>query len=313
MRVVFLGTSPFALPSLERLVRDGYAPELVVTQPDKPRGRDRRPTPTPVGAWALEHGLKLERCDRSGLPELTRRLRASPPDALVVIAYGAILPQELLDAPRLMPINVHASLLPAWRGAAPIHRSILAGDRRTGVSIMRMTRGLDEGPVLDQRAIDIAPAEDLRSLETRLARLGADALMDTLRLLGSGRAPLETPQDASKATIARKIVKEDARMDWALDASELERRVRALSVWPGCETRLGGRRFLVHDAVREDGAQGGPPGRILGLDRAGRLRVGCGRGVLALGRLQAEGRPAVPASEWVNGYRVEPGTSFDSP
>lgn len=314
MRIVYFGTSTFGIPSLEALQKSGHALELIVTAPDKPRGRDRRPSPTPVGQWAIDRGFKPLAAGRADLDGLTDRVMGIRPDVLVVIAYGLILPERLLSAAKLFPLNVHASLLPAWRGAAPIQRAILNGDPVTGVSIMRMTPGLDEGPVLARREVPIEPDEPLESLEQRLAGSGAQALTDVLAACETGHPPAETPQDHRIATLARKITKEEGLVDWSQDAIVLARRIRALSRWPGCQARWSGRRFLLFDASVQQGAGGetGRPGTVLGLDEHGRLRVACGKGVLLVGRLQAEGKQPVRAADWLNGYRVFTGTSFDS-
>lgn len=313
MRIVYLGTSPFGIPSLEALRRDGHSLELIVTSPDKPRGRDRKLSPTPVGRWAIEHGLPLTTAGRADMPAVEAQVAALRPDALVVIAYGVLLPETLLRMPRLFALNVHASILPSWRGAAPIQRAILSGDRTTGVSIMRMTRGLDEGPVLCERALAIATDETLESLEARLAEAGAEALTEVLAAAERGCPPPERPQDHPRATLARKITKDEGVLDWTGDAEVLARRVRALSRWPGCEARWAGRRFLLYDASPVDAPPDGRarPGTVLGLDESGRLRIACGKGELRIGRLQAEGKQPVRASDWLNGYRVTPGTSFD--
>lgn len=314
MRIVYFGTSTFGIPSLEALRQSGHTLELIVTSPDKPRGRDRRPSPTPVGRWALDQGFVPLAAARGDMDGVTERVLEIRPDALVVIAYGLLLPERLLSVPRFFPLNVHASILPAWRGAAPIQRAILSGDPVTGVSIMRMTRGLDEGPVLAVRELAIGPDEDLGSLETRLARSGAEALIEVLAAAQGGHPPIEVPQDPAAATLARKITKDEGALDWSQDATVLSRRIRALSRWPGCEARWSNRRFLLFDASVQVGAEQGVgrPGTVLGLDGRGRLRVVCGKDVLLVGRLQAEGKQPVSAADWLNGYRVQVGSSFDS-
>lgn len=317
MRIVYFGSGPFGIPSLEALRSGGHEIQLIVTSPDKPRGRGRRPCPTPVGEWAMQNKLPLATAGRSDLAAVTERIARLRPEALVVIAYGVILPEDLLATPRFLPLNVHASILPCWRGAAPIQRALLSGDETTGVSIMRMSRGLDEGPVLARSEIAIAPGETLDSLEARLAVLGAELLTSVLAAVESGHAPAEVPQDERRATLAPKITRQEGLIDWSEDAAVLSRRVRALSRWPGCSVWWSRRRFLIDeayeaaapDALSPDKAK---PGTILGLDDQGRLRVACLKGELRIGRLQAEGKQPVRAADWLNGYRVTVGSSFDS-
>lgn len=314
-RVIFFGTAPLAVPCLETLAG---APDLelvaVVTQPDRPRGRDLRLQPTPVKEAALRLGLPVWQPLRCREPEFLDRVRGVAPDLIVVVAYGQILPPALLQIPPRGCLNVHASLLPRHRGAAPIQWALLEGDPETGVTLMLMDAGLDTGPLLARERIPILPHDTAQTLHDRLAGLGAVLLRRTLPDYLAGRIT-PVPQAAEGATYARKLTKEDGRLDWTRPAVELHRRVRALTPWPGTYTYLpaGERRVLLKIwAAQVVPAAAGEPGSVLAADAAG-VVVRCGTDALCLTELQREGGRRLPAAEFLAGHRIEPGTRLDPP
>jgi methionyl-tRNA formyltransferase len=303
LRIAFLGTAEFSVPSLRACLEAGCDVAAVVTQPDRPGDRGR-PAPRPVADLARERGLPLLQPPRIRDPEAAAALLARGVDALVVAAYGQILPVSLLDGPCLGGVNVHASLLPRWRGAAPLAAAILAGDAQTGVSIMRMEAGLDTGPVYARRATPIGAAETAPELGRRLAAMGAELLVEVLGALERGEA-VATPQDAAAATVAPRLRREDGRVDWtAASAVEVDRRVRALDPWPGVTAPLGGAevRLLAGEPLdREPGAE---PGSV--LRTAGEVaEVATRRGVYAVRRVQPPGRRPMDAAAYLRGRRQE--------
>jgi len=283
-RIAFAGTPQFAVPTLAAIVAARAHVPLVLTQPDRPAGRGRRLTASPVKERALELGLPLAQPESLRAPvELPSGKR---PDLLIVIAYGLLLPRRWLDWPRLGCINLHASLLPRWRGAAPIQRAVLAGDEQTGISVMQMDSGLDTGPVHLTRATPIGSRETAGALHDRLAILAAEALLEALPNVLAGTST-PTPQRDALATLAPKIAKHEALLDWREPALALERRVRAFDPWPVAETRLSdGRRLRVFEAeVAAAGAPPAPAGTIVTAGRAG-IDVAAGDGILRLRRIQ---------------------------
>lgn len=301
-----MGTPAFAVPSLRALAR---ATTLVgvVSQPDRPRGRGLASQPSPVSAVALDLGVPLLRPASVKDPETQRALGAWLPDVLVVAAYGKILPRTLLDLPTLAPVNVHASLLPRHRGAAPIAAAIRAGDAETGVSIMLMSEAMDAGDVLLQRAIPITAEHTTESLTADLAALGATALTEALaELRASGLTA--TPQDLDLVTYASKLEKDDGRIDWAADAAAIERTIRAFAPWPSAFTTLEGRTVKILAARVVDAQVAGPPGSL--EVRGDALRVATGGAALELVTVQAEGRKAMPAAAFAAGARLAPGARF---
>ncbi|MEW6321539.1 MAG: methionyl-tRNA formyltransferase [Acidobacteriota bacterium] len=300
LRIAYFGTPAFAVPSLERLLASAHEVVGVVTQPDRPRGRGQRVTPGPVKAVAEGHGLPVLQPARLARDAFDAPFTALGADLGVVAAYGRLLPDWLLAAPRLGMINVHASLLPRWRGAAPVQRAIMAGDTQTGVSIMRVVKALDAGPVLARAARPIGPDETSAEVERDLATLGASLLLDIVDALAAGPVP-EYPQDETAVTYAARLTKEEALLDWRHPAADLHNRVRGLQPWPGAYTHLEGARVLVHRSQLPDCTVPGPPGTIAGLEPGG-LRVACGDGrALDLIELQAEGRRVLPARDFVAG------------
>ncbi len=298
LAVVFAGTPDFALPSLDAIAASRHRLAGVLTQPDRPRGRGRRLAASPVKERAVALGLPVLQPESLRDAVARAAIAALAPDVMVVVAYGLLLPPEVLALPRLGGLNVHASLLPRWRGAAPIARAILAGDATTGVSIMRMEAGLDTGPVMLRRETAIGARETAGELEARLAREGGAAIVAALAALASGRAEF-TPQDSAQATYAAKLSKADARLDWREEAADLDRRVRALNPRPVAETTLDGAQLRVLEAAVVAAAPGPVPGTILAAG-AGGIVVMTGRDGLALQRVQLPGRRAVSAVELAN-------------
>jgi methionyl-tRNA formyltransferase len=282
-RIAFAGTPAFATPALQALIGARARVPLVLTQPDRPAGRGRRLTASPVKELALAHGLAVAQPQTLRPP--TELPAGERPDLMVVVAYGLLLPRSWLDWPRLGCINLHASLLPRWRGAAPIQRAVLAGDAETGVSVMQMNAGLDTGPVHWRRATPIGARETAGALHDRLAVLAAQALLEALPGVLAGTA-VPVPQQDALATHAAKIMKDEARLDWRKPAVELERQVRAFDPWPVAEAQLSdGRRLRVLDAAVLDAAPAAAAGTVVAAGRAG-IDVATGRGVLRLRRIQ---------------------------
>ena len=304
MRVILMGSPDFAVPSLDRLVTDGHAVTLVVTQPDRPAGRGRDLRPSPVKRAAERHGLPLSQPERLSDPDALAVLREARPEVVVVVAFGQFLPRAVRELPPLGCINVHASLLPRYRGAAPIHRAVMAGETETGVSIMRVEEQMDAGPILLQRVGAILPNDDAGSLHDRLAVLGADALADALRLLAAGDAAW-TPQDGPRASPAPKLSDADCRVELVGDAVSLVNRVRGLSPTPGAYLVLAdGRRLRLLKAEARRGS--GPSGVVLAIDEAG-VALGTGEGSLALLAVQPEGKRRMTGAEFARGRRLRVG------
>lgn len=299
LSVVFAGTPDFAVPALEAIAASRHRIRAVYTQPDRPAGRGLRLQPGPVKQAAGALGLPVEQPATLKDAAVVGRLAAWEADVMVVVAYGLLLPQAVLDLPRLGCLNIHASLLPRWRGAAPIQRAILAGDARSGVTIMRMEAGLDTGPMLSQQAVDIGPAETGGSLHRRLAALGAQMIVAALDDLEAGTARFE-PQDDALATQAPKLSKAEATLDWRQPAAVLARQVRAFDPWPVAHTRLDGQPLRIWAAHAVAAAAAAAPGTIVGSDAAG-IAVMTGQGALVLERVQLAGRRAVPAWEFARG------------
>jgi methionyl-tRNA formyltransferase len=299
MRIVFAGTPEFAVPCLRAAA--GKAEVVAVyTQPDRPAGRGRGLTPSPVKLEAVQRGIPVLQPEnfRSALSK--QGLRALKPDLMVVVAYGLILPQSVLDIPEHGCWNVHASLLPRWRGAAPIQRAIEAGDTRSGVCLMQMEKGLDSGPVLLAQALDIGAHETGGQLHDRLSALGAQVLADGLGLLRASIRLPAYPQPAEGVTYAHKIDKAEARLDWSWPAIALANKVRAFNPWPMAETELGGERVRIHGAIALDEAHDAAPGSLLRAGRDG-IDIACGEGVLRIRVLQRDGGKAITAADALNG------------
>jgi len=302
LRVVFLGTPAFAVPTLERIVAAGHRVPCVITQPDRPKGRGQATTASPVKAAALALGLEVYQPERIRRPEALERLAALAPDAMVVVGYGQIIPQAVIDLAPLGIINVHASLLPKYRGAAPIQWAIANGETHTGVATMRIDAGLDTGDVLLKRETGIGPDETAPELGERLAEMGADLLVETLARI---REIVPVPQDPAQATLAPILKKEDGLIDWNRPAGQIHNRARGFHPWPGAWTHFRG-QILHILKTRQPGTESAlPPGRL--RRQSGRLLAGCGGGtVLELVEVQLEGRKRMSGEAFANGQRLAP-------
>lgn len=301
MRIVFAGTPEFAAQHLQALLDAGREIVAVYTQPDRPAGRGQKLAPSPVKQLALQHGIAVYQPQTLRDPAAQAELAALAPDLMVVVAYGLILPQVVLDTPRLGCINSHASLLPRWRGAAPIQRAIEAGDASSGVTVMQMEAGLDTGPMLLKVTTTITAEDTGGSLHDRLATLGSQAVVEAVTKLAAGELRGEV-QDDSLATYAHKLNKDEARLDWSRPAVELERLVRAFNPWPICHSTLNGEALKIHAAQLGEGQ--GAPGSVLAADRSG-LTVACGEGALRLTRLQLPGGKPLSFADLYNSRREQ--------
>ncbi len=305
LRVVFMGSPTWAVPCLQRLLDGPDEVVAVYCQPDKRAGRGRRMTPPPVGMCAKDLCVPLYQPRGLRNHDVIDELAALEPDLIVVVAYGKILPPRVLALPRHGCINVHFSLLPAWRGAAPVQYAIIAGDDTCGVTTMLMDEGMDTGPVLLKRSEPIRPEDTTASLGERLTVLGADLLGDTLEQLRAGTL-VATPQDDAEASYARLLSKDVGQLDWSRSAVELERLVRGTFPWPGAFTFRDGRRVKVLRALLVDHDGETAPGTVVDAGRAG-VTVACGEGFLSLVEVQPEGKRRMDAPSFVNGFRVQPG------
>ena len=306
LRLVFAGTPEFAARALAALLDAGHDVPLVFTQPDRPAGRGLHPSKSAVKQLAEARGLDV--CQPQKLTDegVLDRLGAARPDVLVVAAYGLILPQRVLEIAPHGALNIHASVLPRWRGAAPIQRALLAGDRETGITIMKMDAGLDTGAMLPPHRAPIADDDDAQSLHDRLAALGAEAIVSALADVGAGHAKFQ-PQPDSGATYARKIGNKDAELDWTRSATELERVVRALSPSPGARSQLRGEMVKIWRA--RPAARTGTPGEVLECSTEGIL-IGCGDGALLATELQRAGAKRLAAADFLRGFQLSCGERF---
>lgn len=306
MRIVFAGTPEFAAQALAAILAAGQSVPLVLTQPDRPSGRGMALKASPVKQLALEHGLQVHQPASLKSAESRQPIIDASPDVMVVAAYGLILPQAALDIPRLGCINIHASLLPRWRGAAPIQRAILAGDAETGVTLMRMEAGLDTGPMLLKGRLPITDADCAATLHDKLAALGARLIVEALPRLARGELPGE-PQPAEGVTYAAKLEKSEAVLDWRQTAVVLSRAVRAFDPYPGTVARIEGQTIKVWRAEPAPGA--GEPGTVLAANADGIL-VACGEGALRLVELQKSGGKRLQAADFLHGFALKPGQRF---
>ncbi len=314
MKIVFMGTPKFALPSLRRLLEDGHEIQLLVTRPDKPKGRGRKLTPPPTKELAISQGIPVEQPTNLRSPDFYNLLKSLQLEVIVVVAYGKILPQELLDLPPYGGVNLHASLLPRYRGACPINWTLINGEQETGVTTIKMNAEMDAGDILISRKVTIAPRETAEELEKRLSLVGAELLCETLARLQDGQLS-PRPQDHSQATFAHRLKKEDGRIDWGKAAMQIFNAIRGLTPWPGAYSMFRGKMVIFRRGELFDAPTGKKlpvrePGEIVALDKRG-IVVQCGdRAYLLITELQPESRRRMRAVDFVNGYRVKSGEKF---
>jgi methionyl-tRNA formyltransferase len=299
VRLVFAGTPDFAATALKALIAAGHTIVGVYSQPDRPAGRGRKLQPSPVKQVALDHEIPVFQPETLKTPEAQKQLADLNPDVMIVAAYGLILPKAVLDIPTHGCLNIHASLLPRWRGAAPIQRAIAAGDAETGITIMQMDEGLDTGAMLLKSLTTIDDSDTGGSLHDRLAELGGKAIIKALELLQKGELTGE-PQNDDLACYASKLSKTEGHIDWATDATAIERLVRAFNPWPGTYTDLGDQRIRIHEARALVTTSDGPPGTVVQRDREG-IDIACGSGTLRITRLQLPGSRAQSVNDLING------------
>jgi len=312
MRVVFFGTPQFAVPSLEQLIQSAHDVVGVVTQPDRPRGRGQKVTDAPVKMTAVQHGLPVFQPARLRDPEVKETLTRWAPELGVVAAYGKILPESVLNLPRFGMINVHASLLPRYRGAAPVQRAVIDGMPETGVTIMRMVLDLDAGGMFAKVMRPIGSDETSDIVERDLAHLGASLLLDVIDDLAAGRA-VEEPQNDSLSTYASKITKEEGLIDWTLAATDIHNRVRGLYPWPHAFSYLNGERLIVMRSHVAPEPTSADPGTIVDVSSRA-ISVATGHGErLAIDEVQPEGRRAMKVRDYLAGHPIQPGTRFNAP
>ena len=301
MRIVFIGTGEIGVPTLRALLNSEHEVVAVVTQPDKPVGRDQRIEPPPIKTALIGRarppGAPIFQPARIKDPQAIEQIRSRTPDAIVVVAYGQILPHDVLEIPRLACLNVHASLLPRWRGAAPLQAAIAAGDFETGITVMYMDEGLDTGDILLQRNVEILPNDTGGSLHDRLAQIAPEALLESLRLIAAGSAP-RIRQDNARATYAPKLKREHGQIDWSESAAAIERKIRAYNPWPGAFMKVGDQNLKIFSASVVDLT--GQPGEILRSDKD--LIVAAGKGALCLAEVQLEGKRRMSGAEFLRGH-----------
>lgn len=306
LRIVFFGTPSFAVPTLEALLASHHSVVAVVTQPDRPRGRGQKTTASPVKEAAVAAGIAVLQPQSVKEPEFAAALTSLNADLAVVAAYGQILTNQLLATPRLGMINVHASLLPQYRGAAPVHRAIIDGQAETGITIMRVVKALDAGPMIAVERMPIAPDQTSDELETELARIGAQLLVRVADDIAAGRSQ-ETAQDHSLSTYAPRLTKDDGRVDWNWPAVRIHNLIRGLHPWPHAVTFARGQRLILHRSRPSDDTSTKEPGRIVEAT-AEHVRVATGSGMLDLLEIQAEGKRPMPVREFLAGHPLIPGS-----
>jgi methionyl-tRNA formyltransferase len=304
LRIVFMGTPEFACPTLQKLLERKEQVVAVITQPDRPKGRGQQTLPPPVKVLAERHGIPVLQPLKVRAPEVVESIRDLAPDLIVVVAFGQILPKNLLDIPRYGCINVHASLLPRYRGAAPLNWCIINGETETGVTTMMMDVGLDTGDMLLKKSVQVDPDENTQSLHDRLSVIGAEALAETIDLLVAGKLVREK-QDDALTCYAPMLKKEDGLIDWEKKAEIIKNQVRGMTPWPGAYTTFDGKLLKVFRVMLSSGA--GIPGTVLQAGRGG-IEVACAGGSIIIEELQLEGKKRLAAAEFLGGCRLEPGT-----
>lgn len=307
IRIVYMGTPDFAVEPLEAIIKAGYEVAAVVTQPDKQKGRGKEVKMTPVKECALRHGIPVFQPVKIKEPEAVAELEKYQADLFVVAAFGQLLSEEILNMPEYGCINIHASLLPAYRGAAPIQWAVLNGEKESGVTIMQMDKGLDTGDMLLKRSVELSPKETGDSLHDKLMHLGAELIVEALSKLEKGELVPEKQKD-ELSSYAKKLTKAMGQIDWSKDAVSLERWIRGLNSWPSAYTFFGGKTLKIWEArvAEENGAQKAEPGQVVSVSREG-FTVACGQGALQILSLQLEGKKRVLTREFLLGYQVEPG------
>lgn len=303
LKIIFAGTPDFSVPPLQALVASDHEVIAVYTQPDRPAGRGRKLTPSPVKQTALEHDVPVYQPKNFKAEEDLALLESLGADLMVVVAYGLILPQRVLDAPRLGCINIHASLLPRWRGAAPIQRAIHAGDAESGITIMEMELGLDTGPMLLKKVCPIETGETGGSLHDKLSMMGAEALMEALPGIADGSLTPEV-QDDTLANYASKLEKAESRIDWSRSAIEIDRQVRAFNPWPVAQADLDGKALRIWDSSPQAGGEELTPGQVIAQSKEG-IEVATGNGVLKITMLQMPGKRAMSAADFLNANSLD--------
>ncbi len=308
VKVVYMGTPDFAVPPLKALAEEGYEIDAVITQPDKPKGRGKTLMPTPVKEEAMKHGIPVYQPKKVRDPEFIQILKDLDPDVIIVAAFGQIIPKEVLNLPKFGCINIHASLLPKYRGAAPIQQAVIDGEKESGVTIMRMGMGIDTGDMISRITVPLAADETGGSLFDKLALAGAELLIKTLPSIEDGTAVYVKQPEESPTPYAAMISKQMGCMDFHKSAVELERLVRGLNPWPSAYTRLNGKSLKIwkSEAIASDTADA-VPGTVLRIEKAG-IHVACSDGVLVLKEVQLEGKKRMDADVFLRGYRLEEGT-----
>lgn len=306
MKIVYMGTPDFAVPPLKALVENKYQITAVVTQPDRPKGRSKTPAPSPVKETALQYGLSVYQPEKIRAAESIAYLKELNPDIIVVAAFGQIIPQEILDLPKYGCINIHASLLPKYRGASPIQRAVIDGEKEAGVTIMKMGMGLDTGDMISQAKVTLRPDETGGSLFDTLAQLGADLLVRTLPSIFDGSAVYEKQPEESPTPYASMITKQMGRMDFTKSAAELERLVRGLNPWPSAYTSLNGKTLKVWKSFVSNEKTDAAPGTVLKAGADG-ISVACADSVLVLTEIQLEGKKRMETEAFLRGHKIEAG------
>lgn len=308
LRIIFAGTPEFAVPALEALIKEGHELVLVLTQPDRPSGRGMKLKASPVKTIALQHGIPVFQPETLKDVKAQTCIEETKADVMVVAAYGLIIPTNVLDMPRLGCYNIHASLLPRWRGAAPIQRALLAGDQETGVTIMEVVPALDAGAMVAKGSVPITEFDTAQTLHDILAKTGADLMVEAMRMLSKRNNLQATPQDETLVTYAEKLQKSEAMIDWNQSADTLSKQVRAFNPFPVAQTTLNGETCRIWMAVKKPGA-GGRPGEVVAIDET--IDVACGEGVLSIHELQMPGGKRLKAREFLTGRQLLIGTLFE--